>query len=610
MKLIKFKNDPIQLFMRACDKTEDGKYLEALDCCNRVIELITTKSKSNNFYYDVVLQMATIYTKMELYDQALNLYYSIIDVTGFSTVVSDSTDFSYLIYMGIVRCFAYKNMLEHASYYMNYAIKRKIIFDSEESNIIEFFINSGIELDEMFGLGSIVRLDEQIISNAKKEMRKDNSKKAIKMLETIKPHSESYGEACLLTTLIHIETEDINKASSKLNELIKARYNSSNIVYTHKDLFFLLTKLQLCFLKGELEVVQQLCQLIDSLDVDDYRSCRRILSNMIIVNKHDLVYKYACKVAEILPYDTQNILLVAISAYNIGLYEQSRANFVALHIIDSNDLIAKEFCNIVLEPKVGTILSYQNPIPEEPFESYIREVREIIDSPKRIKKSKALLVHKHKVEWILYGREFELAYSIASEISSDLNWLNTIKKYLISFCGDENIKGMLLHSYLCNNTNNFFKKTNKTFNINININSFLIKVYPICPISLKDMNPVFVDAYWLIFVHLLVYNGTSPFASKLYKKFESFAELMESKQFEYDDLYALCACFAYFFGDVPIFSTPKKCISEFYADEELFFLYSSYLNSQLQKLKPIKKDKQVKGKNTKLSSTASKVSKT
>jgi tetratricopeptide (TPR) repeat protein len=560
-KMIQFVNSATKLFETALKKSEEEDYLQALDCINRAIDLLPLKKRNTSIYYAIILEKADIYTQIDLHDYALLEYYQIIDCKEYRDE----------IYMGIISCFVRKNMLEHAQYFMSYAIKHKIMVESEDFHMFEFLLNSNIEFAEVSTPKQLLNLDDKILLDAKREMRVKNHSRALNLLDTIKVDSHNFVQARCLESVIHIENYDITQAENSLNKVHKSTVDISVVdMIEEASLFYLLTRLQVHFLKGELEQVEDLCNIVDKLNIQEYRDCKRVLFNMIAIGHHRLVFKYASKIADIYPYDVENTFVMAMSAFNLELFDVARHKFVELHTINRNNLVVKEYCKIAMQ-ETGKI-QYDNPVPKQPFEDYVQMVKDIL-AIKKGKKSKALLPHKDIVEWLLYSKEYDLAYNVAIEIVGDKAWVGLVRKYLMSFDGDDYLKILLLHMYLYNNADNYYRKVNKVDNINVNINQYLIRLYPICPSILREIDLVFVDVYWLLCVHLLFYYTTKPFINKLYKKFEKFAQVFADVQDVYSDMGALAACFAYTYGDISIFSTHEKCIKVFGADKRLFDKY-------------------------------------
>ena len=609
-EIIKFKSSKFQLLDNAIFKSSCGDYLQALDYINRALEFATDKDKCelSEFFCSAISVKAAIYEEMDLNKQALHQYFCLFNDSRRQT-----------IFEGIIRCFVRLGMLEHAEYYISYAISNHIVIDGEFSEFLESLVAGLVRHEipdstDLFEYGELCNLDEKIVEDAKEQLRQGNIEKGIKLLHSIRSHSDSYAEACCLIAFVHLENKEYERASLQLRELTESKYKDANFEYSKKDLFYLITKSQESYFLDQFEQVDHYCDIIDRLQFSDYRDIKRILTNVKTLKKHKLVYKYSLMLEETVPFNIQNLYSIAISAFNIGNYEVARAKFFALYTIDTTNLIAKVYGEIALMRSlqglgVGSLvqkklalslveIDYDDPYVQSIFEEHIETVQSILKN-KRVAKSKMLFQHRDTVEWLLFFNPiWDLAYDVAFVVSDRFEWEWLVSKFLVSFDTDVKLKFFLLNFYLNINIDMFFKKTNKTYAINVNINSYLIEVFPICPKLLKNMDSSYCHAYWEVYCVLLFYYGVEPFDKKLYAKFEKFAKTFEPVQSEYNDEFAICACFAYHYGEIPLFSSAQKCIVQFGADSELFLKYNSYLSSQekflianikTQKLKSAKK---------------------
>lgn len=339
--VLKFEDNITRMIADARKKYEDGQHLKSLDVWNRIDELLSKmeiKGDKIEWYESIqeqeLVSKVQIYMSMGLFKKALQFYYNNYD---FFYHISPRDMFE-----GIILCCIKEQMSQQVDYYTNFVLEKEIVDDAE---IVDFF-DPLLEIDNIYEEKhpTPMHLDERILNDAQSAFIDKNYEKAVELILTIKPNTDSFLDANIMLVAYYISIEDYPAALSRLELMQSTKYSDPDFVYTEKDVDYLVVWADYyCFTEDE-KNLQKYCDIIAGIEISSSELVVEVLRSMMRYGRDDLVYKYSTLVSK-MPlgkYSIHNMYTHAFSAFNLGYYEEARAKFLDLCTLDPNDILSKE----------------------------------------------------------------------------------------------------------------------------------------------------------------------------------------------------------------------------------------------------------------------------
>ena len=527
-KKINFGADADYYYNRGIDKAEEGKDIEAISDFYLSLEL-----DPGNIY--TMSEMAYSYYELGLTEQAIKIYYRILDADRYSDIA----------YIGLMQCFVRENRIVSALYYLNMGLEYGAL-DTDYLPTTEI-----TEEQQQTAVPPELRVlhagdKTGVVGVARTIAASGDYKVARKMLEEVSEKSEQYIDAGAYLSFLSLAEGNYEECEAKAKEVL-AKDPKNACAYC--------SLIVSCLSRGDVDAAESYMYDLDAVDVQDKENVMRVAGCMAEIGNDELCAKYFGRLFDITPYEPDSTLMYALALFNLHKRDDARSYMTALRRLYPDNGTIAYYARLMNEPNVNHI-KLNVSIPRREIQNRIKYIDErFAELGDAEKVADAMFDDEELYEdvmWLLFSNEYSLASHIGSFLCQDELWQPFILDRLIDPDVPPAVKKDYLLSYL---------KYSKIKKFSLLVGDVMLFFSPRMPKCSDDIN--IQDAYWNAYATCAFV--TQSFQSKLNKIYKKIAEATVKPGFKSDEVKSavLAAVMTRLSGAHSIFYDKESCCGIF-----------------------------------------------
>ena len=419
-EIIKFTQDADYYYNKGVEYSEKGNFVEAIDNFHT-----TAKLEPNNPYNFV--ELGYNYTEAGLYREATESYLKAL-------ALDRSID---TVYLGLMQNFINLGDGDTAFYYFKLGMENGAF---EDDFNVEDYIER-VERKPMLKLYE-EKEDDTVIVGARRLMATGQLKLARQILEEIEEGNANYKEAINNLSYLSYLEKDYEKCISLAER---------NLGLDGGDRFALANAVIGYHKTGNKQKEEECAKRLDEVTPMDSETLYRTASCFMQSDNSVLAHKYYGKMLEDNPYDLVNLMVYALSLYNLGKKDEAGKYMVMLRKLYPENHSVKYYARHVIRKEIdhiplGDVLPWGE---HERRKHRIDEVFSMLSNldavVKRLDEDEEM---KEMVTWMFEIEEYHLCKVISEFLGQHERWQEFLRERVAKPFGSPYLKRHYLTSLL------------------------------------------------------------------------------------------------------------------------------------------------------------------